>query len=594
MRTAVRLLALAGACVFFATSFRAGWNRSETDFPNYYTAAVLVRNGQPLHNYYEWTWFQRQMNYAGIENQLGGYIPQTPLTMLPLVPVTGLAVQHAKRVWLVFNLGFLAISIWLLSRVTRFRMAEIALLAFAGYGTLHSNFLLGQYYVFLLFLLVAAFYLFYKGRQLFGGIVFGAAFALKLYGGPFVLYFAVKRNWRAVAGMMAGSIGLGLVAIAIFGWGEVIYFGMHILPRALEGETLDPYNSGNGTLATLLRRSFVMEPELNPQPLLNVPWLFFFLRPLVTLAILIFPLLALHRSDHIKRDFAWFFLAVILASPNVALYTFILLLLPIALLLEDSSTPERTILIACYIVVTLPLPYAWSFLFPKVWVLMLLFLMVGRSYFHLIGPRIATVAGIVAILAAVVSAQFSLASYREQPGQRWQRIAVEPGAIYSSSPAVLRSGIVYESISKLHYDLRWLHDGRSDDFAFEGEAFDPVAKSEDGPIEFELVAHGKSTMMLFDPVTKKLVAEAGLPRRARASSAISPDKKWIAFTELRRGTTQIFLRPANGGEAIAVTGGNCNSFLPAWELDSKGIIFASDCGRGIGLTSLYRARFEVK
>src|SRR5690349_18973209 len=75
MRTAVRLLALAGACVFFATSFRAGWNRSETDFPNYYTAAVLVRNGQPLHNYYEWTWFQRQMTYAGIENQLGGYIP---------------------------------------------------------------------------------------------------------------------------------------------------------------------------------------------------------------------------------------------------------------------------------------------------------------------------------------------------------------------------------------------------------------------------------------------------------------------------------------------------------------------------------------
>jgi Tol biopolymer transport system component len=100
--------------------------------------------------------------------------------------------------------------------------------------------------------------------------------------------------------------------------------------------------------------------------------------------------------------------------------------------------------------------------------------------------------------------------------------------------------------------------------------------------------------MLFDPVTKRLVVEPGLRRRARPSSAISPNKKWIAFTEVRRGTTQIFLRPANGGEAIAMTGGNCNSSLPAWELDSKGIVFASDCGRGIGLTSLYRARLALK
>src|SRR5438270_737482 len=126
MRTGTALLAMAAAAVFLATSFRAGWNRAETDFPNYYTAAaVLVRKGQPLRNYYEWTWFQRQMNYAGIENQLGGYIPQTPVTMLPLVPVAGLAVQSAKRIWLTCNLGLLALSIWLLSRVTRFGMAEI-------------------------------------------------------------------------------------------------------------------------------------------------------------------------------------------------------------------------------------------------------------------------------------------------------------------------------------------------------------------------------------------------------------------------------------------------------------------------------------
>ena len=49
------------------TSFRRGWTQVETDFPNYYTAAVLTVQRQPLWNFYDWSWFQRQMNYTGTE-----------------------------------------------------------------------------------------------------------------------------------------------------------------------------------------------------------------------------------------------------------------------------------------------------------------------------------------------------------------------------------------------------------------------------------------------------------------------------------------------------------------------------------------------
>ena len=85
----------------YATAMPA-WNRPSTDFPNYYTAASLARARQPLHRYYEWTWFQRQMDFAGIvsvsgEGQLGGYIPQTPLTMLPFVPLSILTPLAARK-----------------------------------------------------------------------------------------------------------------------------------------------------------------------------------------------------------------------------------------------------------------------------------------------------------------------------------------------------------------------------------------------------------------------------------------------------------------------------------------------------------------
>jgi hypothetical protein len=263
------------------------------------------------------------------------------------------------------------------------------------------------------------------------------------------------------------------------------------------------------------------------------------------------------------------------------------------LLLEDPSALERVVLLAGYILLTLPLRPAWSFLFPKVWISLALVVMTGREYFGLIPPKVAVIAGAGIVLAAGISAQLSLASYRQQPGQRWERIAVEPGALYSSSPAVLRSGIVYNSISKLHYNLRWLHNGKIEDFTFDGEAFDPVAKSDDGPVEFELVAHRRSRMMLFNPVTKSLLAQSGSSERLRAPCPLSPNQRWIVCTELVGGSTQMFVRPAAGATATALTGGDCNSGSPAWELDSKGIIFASDCGRGIGLMSLYRARLDM-
>jgi hypothetical protein len=587
-----RFLVLAASALFLATTFHAGWTRAETDFPNYYTAALLVRQGAPLHKYYDWTWFQRQMNYAGIENQLGGYIPQTPLTMLPILGIAQWKLQIAKRIWLVLNLGFLAATFWLLSQVTRFSMAQVALLAFLGYGSLHTNFLLGQYYVFLLFLLTLAFYCLKQERARWSGFLLGTAFALKLYGGPFLLYFAAKRRWGAVAAMVATVASLVIIAVWIFGWRDILYFATQIFPRALEGETLDPYNSGNGTLSTLLRRLFVMEPELNSYPLWNAPGAFFFLQPFLVLSILAIPLLVLRRSTSLNRDFALFFVALILASPNTASYTFILLLLPLVLLLEDASPKKRIFLIGCYVLLTLPVPPSWKWLFPKVWLLVLLLVVAGSPYWRLVRPQHGVIAIILIGGIAALAARRHLASYYEEPGRRWERIAVQRGAIYSSSPAVVRSGIVYESIGAMHYVLRWFHAGRIDEFPFAGEAFHPTAQSPDGPIQFELVAHGSSRSMLLDLSTRKAIAAPPSTQTNAMVPGISPNGKWIVFTSSLKTSEQIWLRGIDSGRTVPITHGNCNSVSPVWELDSRAIVFASDCGRGIGLPALYRARLD--
>jgi hypothetical protein len=586
--TAILVLAICGGAYFLAIDFRAGWMRRTTDFPNYYTAARLVYSGAPLRDYYDWTWFQRQMNYAGIETQLGAYTPQPPLTMLPILPIAGFALQAAKRVWLVFNLVFLGSTVWLLSKIGRLRIQHIALLTLAGYTSLRTNFLLGQYYVFLLFLLTVVFYLIEHKKNVSAGVFAGLAFALKLYGGPLLLYFLAKRNWKAVAGMVGATAVAAMVAVAMFGWPDVWFYATQILPRTLEGVPPDPYNPGIQVVGTLLRRLFLADPELNPNPPHNAPWLLFFLQPLITLTIIVFisSAVALNRAGSSRRDFAIFTVALFLISTSVASYTFLLLLLPIVLCLEEAGPRESFYLVASYILLNAPLPGAR--LFPKIWLLLALLVVIGRHYWPVLSPRM--VAGVLVAIAtiAALKARYSMADYRNAPDKRSQLVTTEKGSLFVAFPAITRAGLFCQVQTRDRYVLRWKHGSAVEDFSYEGQAFRPIAPDPAGPIYFELVAHGTSRMMQFDPLTRKAVAVSMPVNNRPTDSTASPDGSRIAFTSRTNGTQQIFIKNLATGRVKRLTGGNCNNSEPAWELDNKAIVFASDCGRAVGLSALYR------
>jgi hypothetical protein len=590
-------LAAAAAIVFFlGTAFRSGWRRVETDFPNYYTAAVCIRKKLPLRDFYDWTWFQRQINFAGIEQQLGGFPPHTPLTALPMVPLAGFSFRVAKRIWLVFSLGFLAASIWLLARITGFRAEQLILLTMLGFGALYSNFLYGQYYVFLLFLLTLAFYCQKCDRPAACGFLCGIAFGLKLYGGPFLLYFLVKRNWKAVTGFAGATVLIGVVAIAMFGWADVGYYVSNILPRALDGEIIDPYNAVNQTYSTLLRRMFFQEPELNPQPPWNASLVVFFFLPFFTVLIAALTLVGLVRrpADFERRDFAWFVIAALLVSVSLSSYTYLLLLLPIALLLQDTGVRDRFLLIAAFVALTCPLRLSWHAYFPRLWVLLALFIFVGRKYWR--GLSVKAVGSTVALATAVasVSAWTHYSAYKREPGRQFEVVAWQPAAIFSSSPAVTRAGLFYQAIGGGKYVLKWQTDVGIKELSIDGEALHPFVVSPDGPVYFELVAHQKSTMMQFDPATQIVKQAFGIDMPTRAESLASPDGQWTVYESSESGWEQLRLKNNHSGVVRELTSGRCNNTSPVWELDSSAVIFASDCDRSTGLSALYRARVTAR
>jgi Tol biopolymer transport system component len=60
----------------------------------------------------------------------------------------------------------------------------------------------------------------------------------------------------------------------------------------------------------------------------------------------------------------------------------------------------------------------------------------------------------------------------------------------------------------------------------------------------------------------------------------------MAFSCEHGGSTQIHVMEWPGGQELELTSGDCNSISPAWAADSKRLIYATDCGRGLGLTAL--------
>lgn len=525
-------LGLAGALLsgyLLFTSFRQGWTRVETDFPNYYTAAVLTLRHQPLRSFYEWTWFQRQMNYTGTERQLGGYIPHTPLTMLPLLPLAGLPPQQAKHVWLILGLLCLAASVWVLSRLSKLHAPTVLMLALLAWAALRQNLILGQYYLFLLILLTLAAWCMMRGRHFAGGALIGLIFALKLYTAPFLFYFAVRRRWNALAGMIASVAVLTLTAIAIFGFDGVWYFATTVLPRGADGSITDPYNLGWGTMSAFLRRSFVPEPELNPHSLIAAPPAFFFLRAFYTLGVLAISLLVLARASWDEgRAFGWFVIVLFALSPNLASYHFILLLVAVALLMRGASPVWSTGLLLLYGLVELPLNSWDARFFPQAWLLLALFLYAGWA--GLRSMRRQTLAAALAVVIAVsaLDAWRRWHAYRAESTRVAMRAVIDPNNIYSSRAAAAGDELVYETIADERYLLRVSRGGAQRNLAFDGQALHPAVAQAGGPIYFELVSGGHSRICSFERAAKQLDVIAG-PDLNPTEPAISADGRKIAF-----------------------------------------------------------------
>jgi hypothetical protein len=680
------------AALLFWKGILPGWRVLNSDFPNYYLVARLLREGYSLDRIYDWIWLQRIKDHWGLDQALVGFAGLSPFSALPVVPFSIFPAIVAKRLWILANVLFLFSSVELLSRVTSLGRRRVWLLALLAVFPLRTSFLLGQMHILVLLLLVAAYYFHRKGRQIACGVCLAIAGALKIY--PLLLggYFLWKKQWRPAFAMLCTTLLLLAVGYLWFGSDVMNIYVAQILPRSLQGEVLDPYSAHAASGSALFHRLFIAEPALNPTPLLDSPSLYAVLYPLFQVAVLV-PLLAVcnvraSRPDAEQLEWAALVLALLILSPVPSSYHFVVMIFSIVLLVDvllarrEQSVAGVVIALYCLISIIEFLPVSGSnatFAFARLWIELLLWevflfcLWPRREDRKLADPlRVVSLCAVVVVVWSLGAVGYHrhFAHLDQEMSRRIPR-SVQP--YLASEPRPTPAGFVYTAMLPEGYRALdqfgrkvWLggkadnradqlsvaaakntpglllefadstgsrivaipsgrilitnaespaisSDGRSVAFIREtkgrgtlwvsrldhplsayqiaGDAYDvrDVSFAPSGLIMFGAKVNGRISIFSMIPGDEPRLFSS--PDEDVDSPAVSPDERLVAFRKLVHSRWQLGYLNMGTGEEKMLTVADCNAYSPVWAAPLR-IAYATDCGRGLGLSGLASVSIE--
>jgi hypothetical protein len=72
--------------------------------------------------------------------------------------------------------------------------------------------------------------------------------------------------------------------------------------------------------------------------------------------------------------------------------------------------------------------------------------------------------------------------------------------------------------------------------------------------------------------------------------ALSPDGAWMAYSHLDHGMWNLWIRDQHTGVTRRIADVPCNQVEPAWEADSRTLLYGTDCGRSLWFTAVARRR----
>ena len=666
------------------------WNGLVTDFPNYYLSARLAHEGNDTSRMYEWEWLQREKDHRAVDIRVIGLVPITPFSTLFMWPLTGLPPLAAKRIWILLSLAMLIPISWMLRSMTGLSYRRIAL-AFALSFPLYRNLQFGQFYVVLLFFLVAACWAYLRNFRALAGALVGIAAACKIFPVLFFVFFLQRRAWRSLLwGAIAGAGALAL-SVAAFGWTVHRTYLSEILPSTLRGEAMPPYVP-NASISGLLHRLFLAEPQWNPHPWHFSPLCYSLLLPSLQMLALAPAILLIRRADNTRSRILLEWSALLTASLAIstipASYNFVLMALPMcvlaAILLQREQYGWLAALVIAYIGIGFPMPNppgasGLSILLYTPRLPLMLSILIG--IYGLLWRDIPAKApardwthyawGAAMVISVVISMRSTLLRERAMRLEYAYRLPLQTQGFLNANPRSDGTGIRYIAFTLNGYRLMtsdenavWTDPSAhsSDDLSFAtsighvlversksprseivdlrtsssvilNDARDPMLSADGQTLAFVRDAHGRGRLMAraafpsdaatelaLTPASLNVYEAAFLSERNYAFSAVdgrhaariyltdathineplalgdarypalSPNGLWMAYSHFDHGVWNLWVRDQKTGATRRIGDVPCNELQPAWEDDSKTLLYNTDCGRSLWFTAVGRRK----
>jgi Glycosyltransferase family 87/WD40-like Beta Propeller Repeat len=565
------------AVALIAHSFVPGWRTVRSEFPDYYLAAELYHQGIPLDRAYEWTWFQRQNDHWGVRDGLVSFAPNPPTFVLPYLPLVGFRPLAAKRIWMVLSLVFLALSWWVLRHVTSLSWRRVILISLLCARPLSDDFLYGRPYVFLLFLVCVAYYAACRDRHWSSGAMWSVAAVMKLFPALSVVLFIRTRNWRALAGFLAGATSLVAVSILVFGTEVHRVFLREVLSQASRGDWLGPYVLTQNSFVTLWSHLFLFEPDLNAFPLINSPMLYALTWAItVTVLLLAFLRSVTNDSTPQARALGWAALVPLLlllsttTSPDHSCLLIFTAIVGFDLLQARGKHKQALTLLLLYVVVSIPgtiqnwFPLSRLVATTALYGLLLHTTRAGRRGL----PTKLWLATGLTLVAVLTLHNLHRVQNREEDFSRRLLAPADPGPRRSSAldiffsrtgelwptspngyrfanPVPVADRVAFTQMLPTKYGVALLTRGTLDEIAMPGDAL-AIAGSETSTLLYSELT-GRNSFVVRFPVGQ--ISSNPETLTAGQEPALSPNGKWLAFIREEQGRGTVWLLATDSKDA---------------------------------------------
>ncbi len=204
--------------------------------------------------------------------------PCTPLMAILSLPLVIFSLDQASIAWFCFEMICLAIVAILLTILWKGRLvwvwAILLLILLLAWFPVMVDLMYGQLSILVTLLILASLLALSKDHKILAGVLIGLSVAIKIITWPIIIYFALKRDWRAFYASCFTFIGLNLISLMVIGYGPFIDYYTHVI---FQVSKLYFSSTNNFSLWSVGYRLFTGTPVaagyLNAPPLVNLPWL---------------------------------------------------------------------------------------------------------------------------------------------------------------------------------------------------------------------------------------------------------------------------------------------------------------------------------